>query len=61
MVPLANPQDLIRASWGTSLPSNISNDQLDEEIAKMLLKEAKDKLNTPWSSSLSLNRGESSE
>lgn len=34
---------LIRSSWGASLPSNIPDDSLDDEIAKILLKEAKEK------------------
>ncbi|KAH9822272.1 hypothetical protein DFH28DRAFT_948181 [Melampsora americana] len=44
---------LIRSSWGATLPSNIPDDSLDDEIAKILLKEAKEK-ESQWNATPSI-------
>ncbi|EGG00194.1 uncharacterized protein MELLADRAFT_118120 [Melampsora larici-populina 98AG31] len=44
---------LLRSSWGASLPSNVPDDSLDDEIAKILLKEAKEK-ESRWNATSSI-------
>ena len=36
--------NLVRASMGASVPSNVADDDLDRHVAELILKEAKQKL-----------------